>query len=398
MNDNLVIIDYKDLKHDSEKNNGAPSYNPKLYLLLHKAFGNDTRSSSSYSNDTSQSSIASAPLGLIVIRNIPDFVQTKESFLPLAHQLINLPQSYLNTKLTDESSMYNAGWSHGKEKLKNDAPDLSKGSFYFNPVTDTPGTEQDRKDYPVSYPVNKWPSKSAGDDGNDDGCEIPQFEFLAKKLGMMMKDVVTLLAYQIDEYVKCQCEAYEGCMGKEVKETEKVKGRLLYYFPKDNNDNGEERQEEKEHDSWIGWHCDSGFLTALAGDVYIDHDTGEIIPKEEIDPDAGLYIQDRNGTVTQIRIPDDCMAIQIGECLQIVTGGMVVATPHCVKGADPNWTSPHSKDCGASKKRRVARISFPCFVDTIPTFPLKVPPTKCVDDVLNSSVTGCAKVPPLENR
>ena len=63
---------------------------------------------------------------------------------------------------------------------------------------------------------------------------------------------------------------------------------------------------------------------------YVDHETGELIPKEDIDPHAGLYILDRTGTVTKIDIPEDCMLVQIGECLQIVTGGCVVATPHCV--------------------------------------------------------------------
>lgn len=378
-----MIIDYKDLSAVDYNENDIPSYNPKLDPLLHKAFG-------------SKSDTTSSPtLGLIVIRNIPNFIQTKEAFLPLAHKLISLPKSYLDKNLTDETSMYNAGWSHGKEKLKNDRPDLSKGSFYFNPVTDMPGTEDDRKLYPASYPINKWP--------NHGDCDIPDFESLAKKLGLIMKDVVTLLAYQIDEYVKRQCDGYVSSMGREMKDTEKVKGRLLYYFPKDENGRDNEKSdkttdEEEEYDSWIGWHSDSGFLTALAGDIYVDHDTGETIPKEEIDPKAGLYIQDRNGSVTQIFIPDDCMAIQIGECLQIVTGGHVVATPHCVRGADPNWSKEKKDTCSTDTKRKVARISFPCFVDTVPSFPLKVPPTRSVGDVLKSSVTGCAKVPPLEKR
>ena len=311
--------------------------------------------------------------------------------------------------------MYNAGWSHGKEKLKDDKPDLSKGCFYFNPIVDVPGSEEDRKLYPCSYPVNLWPGEDV----------IPGFEAGGKKLGCIMKDVVSLLATHIDDYVNMQSEfsasdgrskegeegGYNVCMGEEMKHTEKVKGRLLYYFPHEMNHNETNKDEsatsnntnrnDAEIDSWIGWHNDSGFLTALAGDIYVDHDTGEIIPKDQIDPKAGLYIQDRSGHIRQICIPDDCMAIQIGECLQIVTGGHVVATPHCVRGADPNWESSNDSRntlIENKKKRKVARISFPCFVDTVPSFPLTVLPGRTRDDVFKNGVVGCAKVPPLEER
>jgi hypothetical protein len=49
-----------------------------------------------------------------------------------------------------------------------------------------------------------------------------------------------------------------------------AKGRLLYYFPL-----SEEESKNAGDDSWIGWHNDSGFLTALAGDMYVNDTTGE---------------------------------------------------------------------------------------------------------------------------
>jgi hypothetical protein len=134
--------------------------------------------------------------------------------------------------------------------------------------------------------------------------------------------------------------------------------------------------------------------------MYVDHETGENIPKEDIDPNAGLYIQDRNGCIKHINIPNDCMAIQIGECMQIVTGGHVVATPHCVRGADPNWRKglQESGNISNLKGRHIARISFPCFVDTVPSFKLTEPSGRTRNDVLMNGVQGCAKVPPLEAR
>ena len=128
----------------------------------------------------------------------------------------------------------------------------------------------------------------------------------------------------------------------------KSQGGLLYYFPLP------ETQTQSE-DSWIGWHNDSGFLTALAGDIYMDKEGTPVVPPPS--SSAGLYAVDRNNRVCKVSIPADCMAIQIGECTQIMTGGAVIATPHCVRGV-PN----------------LARASLACFIDVPPVVPLSLPP------------------------
>lgn len=300
-------------------------------------------------------------IGLVAIRNVPDFVSTKQSFLPQAHQLVHLPSDYLESALTDPSSLYNAGWSHGKEKL-GDKPDTAKGSFYYNPVTDLPGTEQDRHKYPYSYPLNKWPTE-----------KMPDFQEEAKRMGMILKQATVHLAKHIDALAASKCHDYpEQFLYQKMKDTDKVKARLLYYFP-------QEAQQVSE-DSWIGWHNDSGFLTALGGDLYVNHETGE--PMECPDPDAGLYVADRQQQARKIDLPADCCAVQIGECTQIVTGGAVRATPHCVRGA---------------KAPNVARISLPCFVDTPPYQVLAVPPSASREEVLESAANS-TKVPPLGPR
>ena len=40
--------------------------------------------------------------------------------------------------------------------------------------------------------------------------------------------------------------------------------------------------------------------------------------------------KNRYADITRIKIAKDCLAFQIGETAQIVTGGLVEATPHCV--------------------------------------------------------------------
>ena len=61
-------------------------------------------------------------------------------------------------------------------------------------------------------------------------------------------------------------QSYTAELGKTLRETNKCKGRLLYYFPpKEVATNGSEVPE----DGWIGWHNDSGFMTGLTPDVFV---------------------------------------------------------------------------------------------------------------------------------
>lgn len=343
----VVTVDYRDLIKD-------PSQDNDLSRALEQAYG--TKSS----------------LGILAIRNVPGFVEAKRDFLSLSHTLAHLPPDYLEQELTDAKSLYNAGWSHGKEKL-GDKPDLNKGSFYFNPLTDTPGTPQEREAYPVSYPCNVWPT-----------AKIPDFEDKAKHIGKIMFDVVVHLSKHIDAFVSQKVPNYtEQSLYDAMRSTEKAKGRLLYYFPLPPPNDNDASAASPAEDSWIGWHNDSGFLTALAGDMYVNHDdSGQVVDCP--DPKAGLYVVDRNDEVVHVDMPRDCMAVQMGECVQILSGGAVVATPHCVRGAKP----------GAAP---IARISLPCFIDTPPDFALSMPQGCNRDQVLSAGVGSC-RVPPLGTR
>ena len=321
--------------------------------------------------------------GIVFISNIPKFTSLKQSLLPQTYNLARCTtKEYLENELTDVKSLYNAGWSHGKEKLNDTgSPDLSKGSFYYNPITDIPGSQKDREEYPCSYPCNIWPGIK---DNDSDHHSIPEsFECLCKEMGRLMHHVTVLVSRHIDNYmmdnnVNVKDKYSDDLLYNSLKDTEKVKCRLLYYYPiTTNNDNGHEDKE----DSWIGWHNDSGFLTALAGDIYVDDETGAVLPNGHPDPDTGLYISDCNGTIHNIQIPKDCMAIQIGECTQIITGGMVRATPHCVK---------------AGRDQSIARISLACFVDTKADFRLCIPKWCRIDDVISCPLKD--KVPPLDKR
>jgi len=267
----LVIVDYRDVA----------SSEVDLSPYLERAFGGK-QASSSTSSDPS-------PLGIIAIRNIPNFIDAKRKFLPLAHALAHLDPDYLERHLSDPKSFYNAGWSHGKEKL-GEEPDFAKASYYFNPITDVPGTEEERERYPASYPCNKWPNEE----------EVPQlrhFKDAAKTLGNIMHAVVILLAKHIDTMAERRVKGYtKDILYNAMRETEKAKGRLLYYYPLEGTKTNDDKNASvAKEDNWIGWHNDSGFLTSLAGDLYIDDTTGKPLPLLEIDPEAGLYVTDQSG-------------------------------------------------------------------------------------------------------
>jgi isopenicillin N synthase-like dioxygenase len=364
----LVIVDYQDVKDTSS------SSSLLLQAALEQAFG---------------------PLGcgILGISNVPTFEQAKNDLLPLAHRLAHLPPSEL-TALEDPTSFYNAGWSHGKEQLKPNQPDYAKGSFYFNPLLDVPGAEDDRITYPASYPCNKWPSSS-----------LPELEPAAKHMGKLMKQVAVDLSQHIDAYAHSKNPSYSPTtLYDALVNTEKAKGRLLYYFPLPQSSTEEEsttqdnddthgvttKRSNATEDSWIGWHNDSGFLTALAGDLYVHGTTGKALDPTDIPPEAGLYVMEKqNNEVLKIELPPHCMAIQMGECTQILTGGALVATPHCVRGA-------------SSSDIPIARASLACFIDTPPTFPLSVPAGLDRESVIGQQqVQGQqqkGRIPPLEAR
>lgn len=81
-------------------------------------------------------------------------------------------------------------------------------------------------------------------------------------------------------------------------------------------------------------HNDHGSLTGLVPGLYLDSH-GNALPGCP-DPDAGLYIKSRNGSIHQICLPSDSLAFQVGETTQIHSGGLLHATPHAVRGCYSN--------------------------------------------------------------
>ncbi|EQC37253.1 hypothetical protein SDRG_05477 [Saprolegnia diclina VS20] len=261
-------------------------------------------------------------LGIMAVANVPGLEELRTKLLPLAFRFANLPAD-VKTKYELEKAYYGFGWSHGKENLQG-KPDYSKGSFYNNPLHNVKTDDaQLIKQFPTFYHDNIWPTE-----------EIPELEDAFMKLGQLIVSTGLLVAKQCDKYVESQCPTYEaGKLYRIIKESRSCVGRLLHYFAMAAADL--EKREvssesvEAEFSSWCGWHNDHSALTGLVQALFTDMSGATI---DNPDPSAGLYIKNRDGQIVRALIPKGHLVYQIGETSQILTGGILQATPHAVRG------------------------------------------------------------------
>jgi 2OG-Fe(II) oxygenase superfamily len=88
---------------------------------------------------------------------------------------------------------------------------------------------------------------------------------------------------------------------------------------------------------------------------------------------GGLYIQARTGECVRVAIPSDHCAFQIGETSQIMSGGLLQATPHAVLPPASN----------------VSRESFALFLEPEFDDPLMIPPGFTVEDCQGGFAEDC---------
>ncbi|KAK8930890.1 hypothetical protein KSP39_PZI016382 [Platanthera zijinensis] len=252
-------------------------------------------------------------LGIISVSEVPGFSDLRQNLLNLSPRIASLPNE-VRSQLEDPESRYNFGWSHGKEKLESGKPDTYKGSFYANPVLDVPTTDASLiQRYPHYCRPNIWPIN-----------DLPELESAFKALGRLMLDVGLLLAYHCDHYVSKAIKTNDDDHLQQILMRSRChKGRLLYYFSKQQsgtkNDTGVS--------SWCGWHTDHGSLTGLTSGMFIKKGVKIACP----DLAAGLYVRTRNNHIVKAVFGEDELAYQIGEITEILSQGLLCATPHCVQ-------------------------------------------------------------------
>ncbi|CAB9527353.1 Conserved hypothetical protein [Seminavis robusta] len=139
------------------------------------------------------------------------------------------------------------------------------------------------------------------------------------------------------------------------------KARLLHYFEANNNST----QPDEGDQLWCGWHNDHGSLTGLVPAMYLSTQKPQKQLPAAPDSNAGLYIHSRSNEVVKVSLPTDCIGYQIGETFQILSGGLLQATPHAVK---------------STLTKGVTREAFAVFLEPEYEFPMTIPEGRTVDD------------------
>ncbi|KAF8078252.1 Clavaminate synthase-like protein, partial [Lyophyllum atratum] len=267
-------------------------------------------------------------LGIIIVRDLPpSYVTKRERLLKLAHRFAQLDETTRET-YTNAASNYSFGWSHGKE-IMNGKPDLLKGSYYANPVVESPTVpEEERLAHPEYYGQNIWPHPE------EKGVE--GFETAFKDLGKLIFQIGCELAAACQPFASEHLSDASMSLPKLISTSQTTKARLLHYFPP--APGVALPADDEPVDSWCGFHLDHSLLTGLCSAMYLRDDGGadpQVIPSPS--PASGLYIRTRGGDLTKVSIPTDSLAFQTGEALEIATDGKLRATPHCVRvGASPD--------------------------------------------------------------
>jgi len=351
----------------------------KLLPLLQKiegAFGIRNKSVSSSSLPA---------LGFLEVTGLPsEVVSLRERLLPRASELANLSAEEL-TALEKPETGYSIGWSHGKESYrvvdeidgKSGAPkrryDTAKGSFYMNPYADDSITNV--------YPPSMQPELEH------------DLLIMTKFMSQVGLWIAVLCDLYLGATTNIDCSRDQVCKSRNNSEKDasidntdidfsssistnqwmvykslkngrtSAKARFLYYFPQEQKTPDEniliKTENDDVFDDWCGWHTDHGTLTALLPGMLCENDNHEMIKLAKTSLSSsprlkpGLYIktkvqvaargivrntkrgieapQEFRDRIVHVDLAPDSLGFQLGETLQILSGGKFEATQHAVK-------------------------------------------------------------------
>jgi len=159
------------------------------------------------------------------------------------------------------------------------------------------------------------------------------------------------------------------------------KGRILYYSNEKRNVN----TARKNADSPLcGLHVDHCAFTGLLPSIYFDPSD----PSIEVDHGKGLQILPYGSSdLESVELEEDSIGFQIGETAQMLTYGVLRATPHSVQPlstGDDNTTSP-------------SRASFALFMQPDPKYEIFLD-DQFHDSVLKPNPNAPQELPDLRHR
>jgi len=277
-------------------------------------------------------------LGLIVIKNIPGYIEKREKLLKQGFLLANLREEVLK-KYERKEANYHIGWSKARAYTDGDIEELT-GHFYARIKTDhliIPSEPETEKLF-----TNIWPQ------------ELPSFKEDFLSLGEVIFESQNLLMKHIDSYISHKAKhiypnkSFENTFSRiSMKENDLI-GRLIVNFPAN-------QAKTKEFNNWIGWHRDFGCITGLNRAMYFKP-SGE--PYKGVK--SGLLIRNKDNIIIDLSFEEDEIALQAGDASFMLSGGIITATPHSVK-----ITNDIPRD--------VFRVTYVNFLEPAYEFTMKLP-------------------------
>lgn len=258
--------------------------------------------------------------GLAYVKNHGVAPATVDRVYDGFREITRLPVSE-KERLARKESWYQRGWTPPNTEVAvagGGQPDF-KECYFAAPYESDPELEAQ---YPALFPPNVWP-------GSTDGWQA-DYVGMGRSLheaGMaLLRGAARALDMPEDTFTAI-CEG-----GAHVT-------RVLHYLA----------LAPEQIDTGILWgeeHTDFNLLTLLPGGRFVDP-SGKVAPKP--DDKSGLFLRTRgtpenpNGVQVRGRPPADCIVAQIGQQLEILTGGLFVATPHVITAPGvPGWTRDSS--------------------------------------------------------
>ncbi|EYF07521.1 isopenicillin N synthase family dioxygenase [Chondromyces apiculatus] len=212
---------------------------------------------------------------------------------------------------------YQRGWTPPNTEVAvagNGQPDF-KECYFAAPL---PTDEDSRVEFPQIYPDNIWPDDAP-----------PYFQEGLLTLGRSLHDAGLSLLRGAAVALGLPPTAFTALCDRAPHVT-----RALQYLPLG----------PSQVNTGILWgeeHTDFNLLTLLPGGRFLDP---EGRPAPQPDARSGLYLRTRatpsepSGKLVQGAAPPGCIVAQVGQQLEILTGGTFLATPHVITAPGvPGW-------------------------------------------------------------
>jgi isopenicillin N synthase-like dioxygenase len=246
--------------------------------------------------------------GLVYIRNHGIDMDRLEAFYEAFLDVTDRPEDE-KQKLNRPDIWYQRGWTPPnteKAVVAGGQPDFKE--CYFISPTEAP--EDVAENYPEIYHPNIWP---------DDAAE---FEASYMDIGGQLHAVGIELLRGCARALDLEPYRFEAAVEGGPHVT-----RALRYIPLTEEQVGTDIV-------WGEEHTDFNLLTLLPGGRFLDQNREFC---EAPDDDSGLYLRTRpneehpRGIKLKGSTPEGCIVAQVGQQLEILTGGEFVATPHVIE-------------------------------------------------------------------